>query len=151
MRKLWSPIVFAMTLVACSSTDIGPNRPDAQYKANEQLAIQNVMCAFEPHPQGKQSPCAHMIENRLLLGKFFQPLLPRGVTEAERNKARRLTTKFVVEAAARIKQCRKVPLENTINIIRDVKIAGGTYLLRGTSPLSEENSSCFLTPEQEGS
>lgn len=142
--------MIAMFLAACSSTDIGPNAPTQEFKATEQVALQNLMCAFEPHPEGKQSPCAHLIENRLLLGRFFSPLLPRGMKEAEQNRGRRITTKFIVEAAAKIQQCRKVPLENTINVIRDVKIAGGTYLLRGTSPLSEENSSCFLTPAQEG-
>ncbi len=142
--------MIAMILAACSSTTVGPNAPSEQDKANEQLALQNMMCAFEPHPEGKQSPCAHMIENRLLLGRYFAPQTLGGLKDAEKSRGRRITTKFIVEAAARIKQCRKVPLENTINIIRDVKIAGGTYLLRGTSPLSEENSSCFLTPYQEG-
>ena len=151
MRKLWSPVVIAMILAACTSTDIGPNRPTAEYKAQEQLAIQNLMCAFEPHPEGKQSPCAHMIENRLLLGRYFAPRALGGLKESEKLRGRRITTKFIVEAAAGIQQCRKVPPENTINIIRDIKIAGGAYLLKGTSPLSEENSSCFLTPDQEGS
>lgn len=150
MKKLLSPLLVAMALVGCSSTDIGPNAPTADYKAKEQVALQNMMCAFEPHPEGKQSPCAHMIENRLLLGRFFAPVRPRGMNETEQNRGRRITTKFIVEAAAKIQQCRKVPLENTINVIRDLKIAGGTYALKGTSPLSEENSSCFLTPEQEG-
>ena len=150
MRKLWSPIFIAMILAACTSSDIGPNRPTQQDKANEQLAAQNAMCAFEPHPEGKQSPCAHMIENRLLLGRYFTPRSLGGLKESEKLRGRRITTKFIVEAAARIQQCRKVSEENTINIIRDIKIAGGTYLLKGTSPLSEENSSCFLTPVQEG-
>lgn len=150
MRKLWSPIIIAMILAACTSSDIGPNRPTQQDRANEQLAVQNVMCAFESHSEGKQSPCAHMIENRLLLGRYFTPRTLGGLSESEKLRGRRITTKFIVEAAAKIQQCRKVPQENTINIIRDIKIAGGTYLLKGTSPLSEDNSSCFLTPEQEG-
>ncbi len=141
-----------MVATACSSTEFGPNKLTQQDKSNQQLAVQNIMCEFEPHPEGegKQSPCAHLIEHRLLLGKFFAPLLPRGMKEAEQNRGRRVTTKFIVEAAAKIQQCRKVSLENTINVIRDVKIAGGTYLVKGTSPLSQENSSCFLTPVQEG-
>lgn len=142
---------FVLMLAACNSSTVGPNAPTAEFKEKEQLALQNIMCAFEPHPEGKQSPCAHLIENRLLLGKYFAPLLPRNMKEAEQIRGRRITTKFIVESAAKIRQCQRVPLENSINIIRDIKIAGGTYLLKGTSPLSEETSSCFLTPVQEGS
>ena len=151
MKKVWSPVIFATFLAACVSTDVGSNAPTAESKANEQLAVKNQMCAFDPHPEGKQSPCAHLIENRLLFGRIFAPETLGGLDEAEKIRGRRITTKFIVNAAASIKQCRKVPLENTINIIRDVKIAGGTYLLKGTAPLSEENSSCFLTPSQESS
>jgi len=149
VRKSWIPIFATTLLVACNSNTVGPNAPTAEFKATEQIALRNIMCAFEQHPEGKQSPCAHLIENRLLLGKFFSPLLPRGMKEAEQKRGRRITTKFIVEAAAKIKQCQKVPLENTINIIRDVKIAGETYLLKGTSPLIEETSTCFITPDQE--
>lgn len=151
MKKVWSPVIFATFLAACSSTELGPNAPTAEFKAKEQLAVKNQMCAFDPHPEGKQSPCAHLIENRLLFGRIFAPETLGGLDEAEKIRGRRITTKFIVDAASKIKQCRRVPLENTINIIRDVKIAGGTYLLKGTAPLSEESSSCFLTPDQESS
>ena len=150
MIKPFAPILSAFLVTACSSTDVGPNAPTAEDRQNEQIAAQNAMCAFEPHPQGKQSPCAHLIENRLLLGRFFAPETLGGFDEAEKLRGRRITTKFIVNAAAGIKQCRKVSAES-ITVIRDVKIAGGTYLLKGTAPLSEVNSSCFLTPETEGS
>ena len=151
MSRLWSSVTFGLVLSACSSTDVGPNAPTAQDKANEQLAVQNVMCAFEPHPEGKQSSCDHLIENRLLLGRMFLPATLGGIDEAEKIRGRRVTTKFIVKAAASIKQCQKVSLENTITIIRDVKIAGGTYLLKGTAPLEEGVASCFITPVVEGS
>lgn len=151
MRKFLIPVLFATFLAACVSSDVGPNAETADLKAKEELAVKNLMCAFEPHPEGKQSPCAHLIENRVLFGRIFAPPTLGGLDESEKIRGRRITTKFIVEAASKIKQCRRVPLENTINIIRDVKIAGGTYLLKGTAPLSEENSSCFLTPDQESS
>lgn len=151
MKKLGCSIVIAFIATACSATSGSNLSEKQQFATNEQLAIQNVMCVFEPHPEGKQSPCAHMIENRLLLGRFFAFETLGGFKESEKAKGRRITTKFIVNAAASIKQCRKVPLENTINIIRDVKIADGTYLLKGTAPLSEENSFCFLTPDLEAS
>lgn len=151
MKKVLSQLLLATLLVACVSTEVGRNAPTAEFKAKEQLAVQNQMCAFDPHPEGKQSPCAHLIENRLLFGRIFAPETLGGLDEAEKIRGRRITTNFIVEAASKIKQCRKVPLENTINIIRDVQIAGGTYLLKGTAPLSEETSSCFLTPDLESS
>jgi hypothetical protein len=151
LRKFLSPVLFATFLAACVSSDVGPNAPTAELKAKEQLAVKNQMCAFDPHPEGKQSPCAHLIQNRVLFGRIFAPPTLGGLDEGEKLRGRRITTKFIVDAASKIKQCRRVPLDNTINIIRDVKIAGGTYLLKGTAPLSEENSSCFLTPDQESS
>ncbi len=150
MKKPLLSLSIATVLVACSPT-AGPRFEAQQLKANEQLAAQNIMCAFEPHPEGKQSPCAHLIENRILFGRIFSPETLGGLPEGDKIRGRRVTTKFIVEAAASIKQCRKVPLESSITIIRDVQFAGQTYLLKGTPPLLEENSSCFLTPETEGS
>jgi len=138
-------------MVACSSTNLGPNAPTQEELALEQKAVQNLMCAFEPHPEGKQSPCAHLIENRQLLNRFFAPAGIGNLTESEKIRGRRITTRFVVNAAGSISQCQRVTSEDTVNIIRDVKIANGTYLVKGTSPLLEESSSCFLTQSQESS
>lgn len=144
-------LASGLLLVACSSTSIGPNAPTQEDLALENAAVQNQMCAFEPHPEGKQSACAHLIENRQLLSRFFAPEGVGRLEQSEKNRGRRITTRFIVNAAAKIKQCQKVPLENTLNIIRDVKIAGETYVVKGTSPLIEESSSCFLTKVQESS
>jgi len=149
--KSFAMLAGGLFLVACSSTNLGPNAPTQQELALEQKAVQNLMCAFEPHPEGKQSPCAHLIENRQLLNRFFAPAGIGNLNEAEKIRGRRITTRFIVNAAGSINQCRKITSENTVNIIRDIEIADGTYLVKGTSPLSEENSSCFLTQSLESS
>lgn len=150
IKPTWT-VLFALLLTACSSGSVTQTSEEQQFAAREQRALQNLMCAFEPHPEGKQSPCAHLIENRVLLSRFFAPATLGGFNEAEKNRGRRITTNFIVNAAANINQCNRVSPENTINIIRDVKIAGGTYAVMGTSPLTEETSSCFITPDKESS
>lgn len=145
MKKPVASLLFAMLAVACTTEQVrqlGPNALTAEDKQNEQLAIQNIMCVFE-----NQDRCSHVIENRGLMTRFFAPETQGGMEEEDKNRGRRITTKFIVEAAATIKQCRRVTEESLV-VLRDIKIAGGTYLLKATKP-ADTSSACFLTPAPE--
>ena len=130
--------------VACTSRDVGPYAPTAEDKQNEALAAQNAMCAFE-----NQARCSHVIENRILMSRFFAPETLGGMDESEKFRGRRVTTKFIVEAAAAIKQCRRVTEESLI-VLKDVDINGAKWQMKATKPVNE-TSSCFITPEPEAS
>ena len=135
---------MAVIAIACTSREMGPYAPTAEDKQNEVLAVKNAMCAFE-----NQERCAHVIENRNLMTRFFAPETLGGMNESEKFRGRRITTKFIVEAAASIRQCRPV-VANSIIILRDVKINGGTFLMKATTP-ANETSACFITPDPEAS
>ncbi|MEM9331358.1 MAG: hypothetical protein AAGA53_08520 [Pseudomonadota bacterium] len=137
-------VLISCVLVACTSRDVGPYAPTSDDKRNEALAVKNAMCTFE-----NQERCAHVIENRTLMSKFFLPETLGGIDETEKFRGRRITTKFVVEAAAAIAQCVPVTQESIV-ILRDVKIAGGTYQMRATKPVNQ-SSACFITPDPEAS
>ena len=91
----------------------------------------------------------HIIENRTTLSLFFAPdLLTKNLDANEKNKGKRVTKNFVVEAVAAINQCKTTNAE-TLPLIRNMKIAGGLYELKGTSPLNEI-SKCYLVQQPEG-
>ena len=138
-------VAIAVVAVACSSRNIGPNAPTAEDLANETLAVQKTQCAIE-----NQARCAHLIENRTLFARFYTPETLGGMTENEKVKGRRITTKFVVEAVAAIKQCNRVTAES-ITLIRGMAINGRKYLVKGTAPLEPQTSICFLMPQPEES
>ncbi len=142
MRKQAVVLIVAGITAACSSSDIGPNAPTETDRQNEVLATQKAMCRIE-----NQARCIHVIENRTLMARFFTAETQGGMEEEEKIKGRRLTTRFVVEAAAAIKQCQPVTQESVI-LLRDIKIAGGTYLMKATKPVNE-SSACFITPDPE--
>ncbi|MGI9349957.1 MAG: hypothetical protein ACR2O3_00225 [Rhizobiaceae bacterium] len=144
MKKQLALVLMAGIAVACTSRDVGPYAPTAEDRQNEVLAAKNAMCTFE-----NQERCAHVIENRNLMTRFFAPETLGGMNESEKFRGRRITTKFIVEAAATIKQCRPVVADSVV-ILRDVKINGGTYLMKATKPASE-NSACFIIPDPEAS
>lgn len=131
--------------VACTSRDVGPYAPDAQDKANQQLAAQKVFCVMED-----QSRCDELIENRLLFARFFAPESFGGMDEGEKFRGRSVVTKKVVESVAAIKQCNRVQ-GDTIAILKGMDVAGSKYEVRGTSPLVPQNASCFLAPQPEES
>ena len=138
-------VVLALVVAACTSRDVGPYAPTEAEKQTELKATQNIMCAFE-----NQARCAHLIENRLLLSRFYLYETLGGLNESEKYRGRSVTNKFVAEAAANIRQCRRVS-GDTVSIIKGLELAGSTYEVRGSSPLSEEDSACFLAPFQEAS
>ncbi|MEM7067364.1 MAG: hypothetical protein AAF478_00660 [Pseudomonadota bacterium] len=131
-------------MAACSSTDIGPYAPTSEEKRLETAATTKAMCRIE-----NQERCAHVIENRLLMSRFFAPETLGGMDESEKFRGRSITTKFVVEAVAAINQCQRVT-EDSVILLRDMKIDKGTYFLKATKPVSV-NSACFITPEPEAS
>ena len=139
MRKLFL-IASAAILLACTSRDVGPYAPTAQDKTNEQLAVQNALCGFE-----NQNRCNHVIENRLLLSRFFAPATLGGLDEAEKFRGRRVTTRFVVEAAAGIQQCRKV-FDDSVILLKDMDIAGSKWQMKATKPVGP-TATCFISPE----
>ncbi len=144
MRKLIALGMLSVLVVACTSRDVGPYAPSAQDKQNEVLAAQNAMCVFE-----NQARCAHVIENRVLMSRFYAPETLGGMDESEKFRGRSVTTKFIVEAAAAIKQCRRVSEESLI-LLKDVDINGGKWQMRATKPVNE-NAACFITPDPEAS
>ena len=144
MRRLIVPGLLCGLAVACTSRDVGPYAPTAEDKQNEALAAQNAMCAFE-----NQARCTHVIENRILMARFFAPETLGGMNESEKFRGRRVTTKFIVEAAASVKQCRRVTQESVI-LLKNVDINGGKWLMKATKPVNE-SAACFLTPDPEAS
>ena len=139
MRSLVLIGAFA-ALIACTSRDVGPYAPTAQDKSNEQLAVQNAQCAFE-----NQNRCSHVVENRILLSRFFAPEGFGGMDESEKFRGRRVTTKFIVEAAAGIQQCTKV-FEDSVILLKNIDINGGKWQMKATKPVSP-TANCFITLE----
>jgi len=139
VRQALALIIFACVLVACNSRDVGPFAPDAQEKSLQQVAVSKLMCRIE-----NQARCAHVIENRILLARFYAPKTLGGLDESEKFQGRSVTNKFITEAVAGIQQCERVTAES-VSLLKGMKLAGGLYELRGTSPLSEQTSACFLT------
>lgn len=144
MKKFFAVGCVALVSAACSSTDVGPYAPTAEEKATERVAAQKAMCAID-----NQARCDHLIENRLLFGRFFAPETLGGMEEPEKLRGRKITTKFVSEAVAGIQQCTRVT-EPSIPIVKGMIIDGGKYSVMGTSPLLEGSSTCFITPQTEG-
>ncbi len=142
MRKLLHIFGAALLLAGCSSTGAGQGDTDSQYRSLELAAAGNLQCAWE-----NQARCSHMIENRSLMARFFAPETLGGLNEPEKQRGRRITTKFVVEAAAAINQCRRVTAKS-VTIVKDVRISEKGYRVEGTAPLNA-SSSCFLTPDPE--
>jgi len=144
VRRISALLILSTLAVACTSRDVGPLAPTAEDKQNEVLASQKAMCMIE-----NQERCAHVIENRILMSRFFAPETLGGLDEPEKFRGRRVTTKFVVEAVANIKQCRKVT-EESIILLRDMKINGSTWLMKATKPVNA-TAACFITPDPEAS
>jgi len=139
VKKTTFPILVALLLVACSSRDVGPFALTQEEKAVEANAVTKLMCRVE-----NQARCGHVIDNRILFGRFFAPETLGGLDEGEKFRGRQVTTKFIAEAVAGINQCQKVT-ETSVSLVKNLIIAGGTYEFRGTSPLDQDNSACFLT------
>lgn len=144
MKKSLAVGGVALLVAACSSSDVGPFAPTAEEKASQRIAAQNAMCAID-----NQARCDHLIENRILFGRFFAPETLGGMEEPEKLRGRKLTTKFVSEAVAGIQQCTRVTAPS-IPIVKGMVIDGGKYTVMGTSPLLEGSSTCFITPQTEG-
>jgi len=138
MKKLAVPVLLGLAISACTSTDVGVNAPTAEDKAIHAQALNKLMCRVE-----NQARCAHVIENRILFGRFFAPKTLGGLEEDEKRRGRRITTKFIAEAVANINQCQPVTAESVV-LVKDLKLAGGTYEFKGTSPLDQQTSACFL-------
>ena len=103
-----------MMLFACTSREVGPYAPTAEDKRTEALAAQNSMCRIE-----NQARCAHVIENRILMSRFFAPENLGGMREDEKFRGRRITTRFISEAVAGINQCQRVTADSIV-ILRDI-------------------------------
>ena len=129
-----------MVLASCVSTDIGPNAYTKEDLQTQRIAGQNAGCAIE-----NQERCKHVIENRILMARFFAPKTLGGLREDEKIKGRRVTTRFVAEAAAAISACRRVTQE-ALPLIRDMDLDGSKFTLKATAPITE-TSTCFLEPE----
>lgn len=138
-------LMIALVAVACTSRDFGVNRTTSEDRAKQAVAAQYVGCAFE-----NQARCDHLIENRTLFGRFFAPATLGGMDENEKFRGRQITTKFVVEALSTIKQCNPVT-DESVTIISGMEINGAKYLVKGTSPLQQQSSACFISPETEES
>lgn len=139
------PLMSAVILLsACSTAGTDRTSPEAQYRALELAAVGNLQCAWE-----NQTRCSHIIENRSTFARFFAPETLGGITEQRKSDARRVATRFIVEASAGISQCRRVDTPS-IPLVRDVQIAGKAYRVEGTSPVTT-TSSCFLIADQENS
>ncbi|MEL7430272.1 MAG: hypothetical protein AAFN43_09755 [Pseudomonadota bacterium] len=137
--------VFAFAMVACTSHDYGPYALTNEDKALQRVAAGKAMCVID-----NQARCDHLIENRILFGRFFAPETLGGMPEDEKIRGRRVTTKFVVEALAGINQCNRVGGQS-INIIKGMEIDGRRFDVKGTSPLVETQSACFIEPATENS
>ena len=145
MTRVFMVIAIAVLAVSCNSRDVGPYAPDAQDRANQQIAAQKAMCAMED-----QARCDELIENRLLFARFFAPESFGGMDESEKFRGRSVVTKKVVESVAAIKQCNRVDGE-TIAILKGMDVAGVKHEVRGTSPLVPQSSTCFISPQPEES
>ncbi len=137
--------MLSLLAASCTSRDVGPYAPTAEDKNLEKIAASKPMCVID-----NQARCDHLIENRLLFGRFFAPETLGGLDESEKFRGRRITTKFVVEALAATNQC-VAPSEPTVTIVRGMIIDGRRFDAKGTSPLVEQQSSCFITPSAEDS
>jgi len=145
VRKPLAVLVLSLLAVACTSRDFGPYAPDAEEKGQQVIAAGKAMCVIQ-----NQARCDHLIENRVLFGRFFAPETLGGLDEGKKFRGRRLTTKFVVEALAASNQC-VAPVGPSINIVKGMEINNRLFDLKGTSPLVEQQSSCFITPSLEES
>ena len=146
MKRLLATFCFLALVAGCnSSTSSGSARSGPDQAALEAQAVAKIGCGFE-----NKARCAHLIENRLLFNRFFQPEVVSRMSENEVVKGRRVTTKFVAETAASIQQCVPVTAESVI-IINNIVLAGKPYSVRGTAPLDETASTCFLSQPKEAS
>lgn len=145
MRNTLTLISATLILVACTSRDVGPYAPTAEDRSQEAVAASKAMCVID-----NQARCNHLIENRILFGRFFAPETLGGLDESKKFRGRRITTQFVVEALAATNQCVP-PQEPSVNIVRGMEIDGKRFDVKGTSPLIEQQSSCFITPSLEES
>ncbi|MDJ0614371.1 MAG: hypothetical protein QNJ29_11920 [Rhizobiaceae bacterium] len=145
MRKLVAFVCIAVFAVACTSRDVGPYAPTTEEKSLEQIAATKSMCVIQ-----NQARCDHLIENRSLFSRFFAPATLGGLDESEKFRGRRITTKFVVEALAATNQCVP-PSGPSVTIVKGMEIDKRRFDVKGTSPLLEQQSSCFITPSSEES
>ena len=144
MRKHFLVVMTGLVLAACTGDNFGPHALTAEDRENQVVAAKKIMCRIE-----QQDRCAHVIKNRQLMTRFFKPDTQGGLKEDEKKRGRRITTKYIVEAVAAINQCTPV-IEESLVLLRDVKIDGGTYLLKATIP-ADESAACFITPDPEAS
>ena len=132
-------------MAACTSRDVGPYAATPEDKQQEKVAASKAMCVID-----NRARCDHLIENRQLFARFFAPATLGGLDESEKFRGQRITTKFVVEALAATNQC-VAPVEPSVIIINSMQIDGRKFDVKGTSPLQEQQSSCFITPSLEDS
>ena len=144
MKKRFAVILTCLALVGCTSEKYGPYALTDEQRKAEAIAATKVMCRIE-----QQDRCAHVIENRQLMARFFKVETQGGLEEEEKKRGRRITTNYVVEAVAAINQCTPVS-EDSIPLLRDMKINGGTYIMMATKPVNE-SAACFITPDPEAS
>ena len=145
MRHNLALLSLCVLVVACTSSNVGPNAATEEQKNQEKVAASRTMCVIE-----NQARCNHLIENRVLFSRFFVPAVLGGLDENEKIRGRRITTKFVVEALANNNQC-VAPSEPSVTIVKGMQIDGRLFDVKGTSPLQEQQSSCFITPSSEDS
>ncbi len=147
MKELLLTLTFVAALAGCNSSTTTPAgaRTSVDQTAVEAQAVTKLGCAIE-----NKARCTHLIENRLLFNRFFQPQVVSGMTDTEVAKGRRVTTKFVAEAVSSINQCVPVSAESIV-VINNIVLAGKPYAVRGTSPLEPATSSCFLSQVEEAS
>ena len=138
MRKFQVSIITALLAAGCTPEKVGPYAADADDRAIQRQAAQKLMCRIE-----NQERCSHLIQNRAVFSRFFDPLNTGTMTQTEKFKGRQITTKYVAEALAEIKQCQTVG-EESIAIIKGLKLDEKLYQVRATSPLSEQTSACFI-------
>ena len=67
MRVIIAVSVLVLIAVACTSRDIGPYALTSEDKARQAAAAGKAQCAIENQPR-----CDHLIENRILFGRFLR-------------------------------------------------------------------------------
>ena len=141
MKRLITIISLTGILLGCGLSKPPPGLKHSSIE-QQNKAVANVGCVFE-----NQNACSHIVENRLLLASFYSPKGLGNKTEEEKLKGRRITTKFVVEHAGNIQQCRKETAA-AILVLNKLEIAGSKYKVLATAPISEQ-SSCYLAVDTE--
>ena len=138
MKSLMPALASAIFAASCNTADNIPGASEAEQRAHEASAVENVGCVFE-----NQARCAHIIEHRTQLALYFTPDGVGRLDPGAKSKGRRVTTNFVIEAASTIQQCTRID-DPVLRLLPDLEISGGKYQVVGTTPLSE-SSRCYLT------